>query len=69
MTDLYSGRTECRATWNKGADGVMNQIKAIQRALPFAIKGFDCDNGSELFTSSEAACLLIHFPFESGYVR
>lgn len=47
MTDLYSGWTECRATWNKGADGVMNQIKAIQRALPFAIKGFDCDNGSE----------------------
>ena len=47
MTDLYSGWTECRATWNKGADGVMNQIKAIQQTLPFAIKGFDCDNGSE----------------------
>ena len=47
MTDLYSGWTECRATWNKGADGVMNQIKAVQQTLPFAIKGFDCDNGSE----------------------
>ena len=47
MTDLYSGWTECRATWNKGADGVMQQIKAVQQALPFAIKGFDCDNGSE----------------------
>lgn len=47
MTDLYSGWTECRATWNKGADGVMQQIKAIQQALPFAIRGFDCDNGSE----------------------
>jgi hypothetical protein len=47
MTDLYSGWTECRATWNKGAAGVMAQIKAIQKALPFAIKGFDCDNGSE----------------------
>lgn len=47
MTDLYSGWTECRATWNKGADGVMQQIKAIQQALPFAVKGFDCDNGSE----------------------
>lgn len=47
MTDLYSGWTECRATWNKGAAGVMRQIKTIQQALPFAIKGFDCDNGSE----------------------
>lgn len=47
MTDLYSGWTQCRATWNKGATGVMQQIKAVQKALPFAIKGFDCDNGSE----------------------
>ncbi len=47
MTDLCTGWTECRATWNKGADGVMTQIKAIQKALPFPILGFDCDNGSE----------------------
>ena len=47
MTDICTGWTECRATWNKGADGVMTQIKAIQKALPFPIKGFDCDNGSE----------------------
>lgn len=47
MTDICTGWTECRATWNKGADGVMTQIKAIQQALPFTIKGFDCDNGSE----------------------
>jgi len=47
MTDLCTGWTECRATWNKGADGVMAQIKAIQKALPFPIRGFDCDNGSE----------------------
>lgn len=47
MTDLYSGWTECRATWNKGSDGVIKQIKAIQKVLPFPLKGFDCDNGSE----------------------
>jgi hypothetical protein len=47
MTDLCTGWTECRATWNKGAEGVMTQIKAIQKALPFPVKGFDCDNGSE----------------------
>ena len=47
MTDYYSGWTECRATWNKGATGVVEQIKAIEQALPFSLKGFDCDNGSE----------------------
>ena len=47
MTDYCSGWTECRATWNKGATGVVEQIKAIEHALPFTLKGFDCDNGSE----------------------
>lgn len=47
MTDILSGWTECRATWNKGAQGVIIQIKAIEAALPFPLKGFDCDNGSE----------------------
>ena len=50
MTDICTGWTECRATWNKGSDGVMTRIKAIQKALPFPIKGFDCDNGSEFLT-------------------
>jgi hypothetical protein len=47
MTDLCTGWTECRATWNKGAQGGIRQIQAIQRILPFTIKEFDCDNGSE----------------------
>ena len=47
MTDYESGWTECRATWNKGAHGVLEQIQCVENHLPFAIKGFDCDNGSE----------------------
>ncbi len=47
LTDIYSGWTECRATWNKGATGVLAQIKHIEDTLPFALQGFDCDNGSE----------------------
>lgn len=47
MTDIYSGWTELRATWNKGAGGVITQIQDIEANLPFPIKGFDCDNGSE----------------------
>jgi hypothetical protein len=47
LTDILTGWTECRATWNKGAQGVIRQIQAIEAALPFPLKGFDCDNGSE----------------------
>ncbi|MDA8384079.1 MAG: integrase [Betaproteobacteria bacterium] len=47
LTDIHTGWTECRATWNKGAEGVVAQIKSIEKALPFRLKGFDCDNGSE----------------------
>ena len=47
LTDIHTGWTECRATWNNGATGVIEQIKNIQTKLPFELKGFDCDNGSE----------------------
>lgn len=47
LTDIVSGWTEMRATWNKGAEGVLAGIQAIESELPFPLKGFDCDNGSE----------------------
>jgi len=47
MTDILTGWTECRATWNKGSAGVIRQVQEIERALPFPLLGFDCDNGSE----------------------
>ena len=47
MTDIQTTWTENRATWNKGAAGVLAQIQDIEAKLPFALKGFDCDNGSE----------------------
>lgn len=47
LTDILTGWTECRATWNKGSTGVVKQIQAIEQALPFPLRGFDCDNGSE----------------------
>jgi hypothetical protein len=37
MTDILSGWTENRATWNKGALGVMAQIEDIESLLPFGI--------------------------------
>jgi hypothetical protein len=47
LTDIHTGWTEARATWNNGATGVIEQVKNIQTDLPFELKGFDCDNGAE----------------------
>ena len=47
FTDICSGWTENRATWNKGSDGVVTQLQDIEQHLPFAVKGFHSDNGSE----------------------
>ena len=46
-TDLASTWTEGRAVWNKGAQGVLEQTRNVEQRLPFAILGFDFDNGSE----------------------
>ena len=47
LTDIHTTWTECRAVWCKGAEGVLAQIKDIKDALPFELRGFDSDNGSE----------------------
>lgn len=45
--DIATGWTEQRAVWGKGEQGVLEAIKHIEHHLPFPLKGFDCDNGSE----------------------
>jgi hypothetical protein len=45
--DIATGWTEQRACWGKGEKGILEQIESIEANLPFPIKGFDCDNGSE----------------------
>lgn len=47
MTDILTAWTENRATWNKGADGVIKQVENIEKSLPFLLLACDCDNGSE----------------------
>jgi hypothetical protein len=47
FTDIYSQWTENRAVWNKGAAGVLQQVKEVEAALGFELRGFDVDNGSE----------------------
>lgn len=47
FTDIDSGWTENRATFNKGSAGIIVQIKDVEANLAFPMLGFDCDNGSE----------------------
>jgi hypothetical protein len=57
FVDIATGWTEQRAVWGKGETGVLEQIKNIEKALPFPILGFDCDNGGEFLNYH----LLRHF--------
>lgn len=47
LTDLATGWTQLRGVWNKGAHGVVEAVREMEKALPFPLLGFDCDNGSE----------------------
>jgi hypothetical protein len=50
LTDIFSQWTENRAVWNKGAAEVLQQVQEVERWLPFELRGFDVDNGSEFLT-------------------
>jgi len=50
FTDLFSQWTENRAVWNKGATDVLQEVKSLEKELPFELLGFDVDNGSEFLT-------------------
>ncbi len=47
MVDLATGWSIQRAMWGKGEYGVLEALRTIEGTLPFKIKGFDSDNGSE----------------------
>jgi len=46
-TDIFSQWTETRAIWGKGSAGVVARTREVEAMLPFALLGFDSDNGSE----------------------
>ena len=57
FVDIATGWTEQRAVWGKGEIGVLEQIKDVEKKLPFPLLGFDSDNGSEFLNYH----LLKHF--------
>jgi hypothetical protein len=47
FTELYSGWTENRAVWNKSAGAVLVELKALETVVPYVMKDFHTDNGTE----------------------
>jgi hypothetical protein len=46
-TDIFSGWTEVRPTWNRGQYSVCEAFTVIEGQFPFEILGTDTDNGGE----------------------
>ncbi|MCG1041487.1 DDE-type integrase/transposase/recombinase [Mycetohabitans sp. B8] len=44
MTDIATGWTECLAMPYRSGAFVLEHLKRVSRALPFALRGLDCDN-------------------------
>lgn len=53
--------TDMASQWNNGAVGVLAATRAVAEELPFALLGFDCDNGSEFLNHHLLRC-----PHERG---
>jgi hypothetical protein len=47
FTDLVTTWTEARATWNRSAAGVRENVAEFEGTLAFPVLGFDSDNGGE----------------------
>jgi transposase InsO family protein len=47
FTELFSGWTENRAVWNKSSHAVLGRLKELEEKVPFQMKDFHTDNGSE----------------------
>lgn len=57
VTDIFSGWTEVRPSWNRGRHSVCEAFTEIEAALPFEILGVDTDNGGEFLNHH----LHVHF--------
>lgn len=55
--DIATGWVEPRAVWGKGERGVVEAFSDIEQSLPFRLRGFDSDNGSEFLNYHMAAYL------------
>ncbi len=47
LTDIYRGWVEQAAIWNRSSSQVLARLREMEPELPFALLGFDSDNGGE----------------------
>ena len=52
MTDIYSGWTEVRTAWNRSDRVIQMRLNESELSLPFAMLGYDSDNGGEVLNQS-----------------
>jgi hypothetical protein len=52
LTDIWSGWTEVRVTWNRSDYVTHRRLEQIEGALPFDVVGFDSDNGGEFINGT-----------------
>lgn len=48
MVDIATLWTETRAVFGKGSNAVFDAIRDVEHTLPFAVLGYDADNGGEV---------------------
>lgn len=48
MTDIYSTWTEVRTAWNRSDRVILTRLRESETSLPFALRGYDSDNGGEV---------------------
>lgn len=68
MTDVHTQWTETRAVANRSQHVVQGAIAAVEAALPFAILGFDTDNGKE-FLNWHLVNYFLRRPAPVGFTR
>ncbi len=57
VTDIHRGWTESRALLGRSQLAVLTAIHEVEPALPFALRGLDCDKGSEFINGNwRAGC-------------
>lgn len=52
LMDICSGWTECVALAVREASLIVDALEAVQRSMPFALRGIDVDNGTEFMNGA-----------------
>jgi hypothetical protein len=72
LTDIHSGWTVLHGIWCLSAGGVVRGLDRVEEDLPFALKGFDSDNGSEFLNEVLEAWLtgkMVHWTRSRPYKK